>query len=203
MVPYVKNEYVIQGDITYINIQYKDTFYQVIIDTNMYEYISTFHWRLSLKKNKFYAVSGQAKNGTQIYMHDICNKTPLVFKGYETDHINGNSLDNRRCNLRVISRQENIDNTKVKCTSKLQIRGVSYDSFHNTYNVDFCFHGNRFFVKPWNNIESAVYCRYCFEKYFNLFIIENNPIALQYIANLTNASKIEIESYVLSKISGN
>ncbi len=42
-----------------------------------------------------------------LYMHRFILNAP---KGSEIDHINGNSLDNRKCNLRFCSRSENMQN---------------------------------------------------------------------------------------------
>lgn len=204
MRPYVKNEYIFQGPITYINIQFKGIFYQTIIDTEMYPLVSQYHWRLTQKRNKFYAVTGESKNGqSQIYLHWLCYRSPFKMLGYEIDHINGNSLDNRICNLRMISRQENIDNTRVRRDSKLQIRGISFDEKYNSFVVDFSFHKKRFYVKPWKTLEEAVYCRFCLEKYFGMTTLENNPVAVQYLNKISEIDQIAIKNYVQEKISGN
>ena len=50
--------------------------------------------------------------------------------GLEVDHINGNPLDNRRENLRVCTRSENMRNRK-KTTQKYRFKGVTYHASGN------------------------------------------------------------------------
>lgn len=45
----------------------------------------------------------------------------------DLDHINGNSLDNRICNLRECDRYQNMSNSKMKKSNKLGIKGVSLE----------------------------------------------------------------------------
>lgn len=57
-------------------------------------------------------------------------------KGQQVDHINGDGLDNRRCNLRVVDqRQNNYNQTRKKsgCTSRF--RGVSRHTATNRWQV--------------------------------------------------------------------
>lgn len=42
------------------------------------------------------------------------------------DHINGNVLDNRICNLRVCDSVENLQNTNAQCNSKSGVKGVTW-----------------------------------------------------------------------------
>jgi hypothetical protein len=52
--------------------------------------------------------------------------TPL--KKYEVDHINGDPLDNRRINLRLVTHTENMWNSKIFKTNKSGIKGICQDS---------------------------------------------------------------------------
>lgn len=65
---------------------------------------------------------GYARLGTAVLLHHfVIGKPP---RGMVTDHINGNRLDNRRCNLRHVSYARNRQNTR-SCRGKFRYRGVS------------------------------------------------------------------------------
>jgi hypothetical protein len=54
-------------------------------------------------------------------MHRLIINAPL---GKEVDHINGDSLDNRRDNLRLCTRQQNCCNRKHQIKAKSKYKGV-------------------------------------------------------------------------------
>lgn len=74
-----------------------------IVDTAEYASLIKFPWRVLRGHNgKLYAVT--SVSGRATYMHRLVAGTP---KGFETDHINGDGLDNRRANLRVATPSQN------------------------------------------------------------------------------------------------
>lgn len=194
------NQFKKEKDYYIIKVQYKDFWYEGYIDIDDYEKVSSRHWRTSHKKNKVYFVSGSKAKNNVVYMHNfIMNYTPQDSK--EVDHIDGNSLNNRKYNLRIVDRQTNIDNTRVQSNNQLRIRGVSKITKSGLYKCDFSYHKTRYFFRDWKTCAEAVYCRYCAEKYFNLDTLMKNPIALPYLSMLNENQKQEIERYVLNKIS--
>jgi len=53
--------------------------------------------------------------------------------GFEIDHKNNDPLDNRRCNLRVCSHQENMFNRLINKNNKSGFKGVSFYKSTNKY----------------------------------------------------------------------
>jgi hypothetical protein len=102
-----------------------------IVDDADYGGLSQYNWFF----NKIgYAVKNEPrekryKNCRKTYMHRLILNTE---KGIETDHINGNTLDNRRCNLRLATKSQNAMNVKSKGgTSKY--KGVHFSTRKNKW----------------------------------------------------------------------
>lgn len=79
----------------------------VLIDEEDYEKIKIYTWgvQYSKRSNTFY-VSRKEKNKTFL-LHRLITNCP---DGLVVDHINHNTLDNRKCNLRVCDNSENCRN---------------------------------------------------------------------------------------------
>jgi len=86
-----------------------------LVDDGDYERINQYRWYAQKSGNVFYAARGLPNRGGGIYMHQDIISTK---KGEMTDHINGNGLDNRRKNLRIVTHRENLQNLHIKKTSK-------------------------------------------------------------------------------------
>jgi hypothetical protein len=93
-----------------------------LVDDEDYEYLSQWNW---FCLNKGYAVRSVADGkGKQklLLMHRLINNTP---QGLYTDHISQNRLDNRRENLRSVTRSQNgMNRTRYK-NSASKYKGVS------------------------------------------------------------------------------
>jgi hypothetical protein len=60
-------------------------------------------------------------NGKSVRLHTIL---VCLQRGQVTDHMNGNKLDNRRCNLRAVSPRINSYNSPVRKNSKSGVKNV-------------------------------------------------------------------------------
>lgn len=95
-----------------------------IVDAADYEWLSQWKWYALRIRHVFYAVRKIRREGggqTTLYMHVLVAGTP---PGHETDHINGDGLDNRRLNLRIGDNQHGFRRQHPKNTSGR--RGVSW-----------------------------------------------------------------------------
>ena len=80
-------------------------------------------------------------NGGHPYLMDCNGKRlhhrimPDVPKGYEVDHINLDTLDNRKCNLRICTHQQNQCNQPLQKNNTSGISGVSFYPPRNKYRA--------------------------------------------------------------------
>jgi hypothetical protein len=86
---------------------------EAIVDDEDYEYLNQYKWYVT---NRNYAAN--PKNGLMHRVIVFVGKMIDLKKNEEIDHINGNRLDNRRCNLRVVTRRQNSQNRHVPQKSK-------------------------------------------------------------------------------------
>ena len=97
---------------------------EFLIDTEDFDLVKTHGWHIT-------KLGYVAENRTKKFLHTMIMKTP---KGRVTDHINGNPLDNRKSNLRVVGFSENGYN-KVLMTGKSGEPFISYNKSNNYYCV--------------------------------------------------------------------
>lgn len=104
------NEYIINGEVAYLKIKTKGTEVYCAVDTEKIPYLKELGWNWHVVKLG-YVLSTTSQENKGIYLHRLLMGTP---KGMTTDHINWDRLDNRLSNLRVVTNQENLRNTKAK-----------------------------------------------------------------------------------------
>jgi hypothetical protein len=109
-----------------------------IVDDEDFDYLNQWKWYVNeWKGGKYYAVRNVRKNKKYIgyeSMHRLLsnnNDKKLV-----TDHINGNTLDNRKSNLRICSISENCKNSIVQKNNKTGFKGVRYRKDNNKYRAE-------------------------------------------------------------------
>lgn len=82
----------------------------VIIDNKDYPLVKGYAWYITTHNRVRAHVKG-SKPYKKIDLATLIMKPP---KGMVVDHINGNPLDNRRCNLRICTQAENCRNKRTK-----------------------------------------------------------------------------------------
>ena len=91
-----------------------------LVDSENYSGLNSIYWSLSTKG---YAFIERGK-GKKLFMHRMIMNTP---EGMDTDHIDGNPLNNTRKNLRICTHTENCRNRKIGTNNSSNFKGVSWD----------------------------------------------------------------------------
>ena len=97
-----------------------------LVDDEDFEYLNQFKWQANKIRNTFYANRNfriyKNKQG-KIYMHRLILKAK---KEYVIDHIDGDTLNNQKKNLRICTHSENMRNSKIPINNTSGYKGVSY-----------------------------------------------------------------------------
>lgn len=141
------------------------------IDDEDYNLINNFKWNISLApSNKIYAITTQKEfpPSTKFILRvkhykDREYRYKLVFmhwlilgfipKNKEVDHINGNGLDNRRENLRIVTHHQNMMNKKIYKNNKVGVKGIV--KYGNKYRARITLNGKKIHLGMFNNLKQA------------------------------------------------
>jgi len=93
-----------------------------IVDAEDHEWLSRDKWHASPATGHSTVYAKRSTQQGSVFMHRTIMKPS---KEMVVDHINGNGLDNRRCNLRICTPQENAMNRRKHIDGKSRFIGVS------------------------------------------------------------------------------
>lgn len=161
----MKNQYEVRGDIVVIFLKRKNgEVLETIIDTEDLEKANSFrntwfaHW--DKKKKSYYAQGIFYQKGKYKYtsLHRWLLNEPL---GKEVDHINHDTLDNRRLsNLRAITHAENMQNYKGPyCDNLTGFRGVEWRKDNKKWRSRGKLNGKNINIGHFDNLEDAIKVR--------------------------------------------
>lgn len=109
----------------------------LVVDRDILPLISSFRCYAKNSGNTVYARTTDFIDGEQksFYLHHfVCGK-PLP--GYETDHRDGNGLNNTRGNLRTVTVPQNRWNSRNHADSRSRYRGVTWSKALNKWSAKF------------------------------------------------------------------
>lgn len=106
-----------------------------LVDDEDYEILKSFKCHMSENAKNGHKYACCMINGRSHYMHRIIANAP---RGMVVDHINRNSLDNQKHNLRVCTQMENTQNKRVSKNNKTGFKGVDFHrcKYRATIQID-------------------------------------------------------------------
>lgn len=75
--------------------------------------------------------------------------------GFEIDHINGDTMDNRFCNLRKAVHAENTRNKREARRSATGCKGVYFDKARNKFSAEVAYEGRRYRLGRFDSLSEA------------------------------------------------
>lgn len=123
-----------------------------LVDDEDFEYLNQWKWFAEKRGSGLvYAVRNVKQK--PLHMHTQIIKTP---KGMVTDHINGDGLDNRRCNLRACTHGENMRNRKVgQVNNKSGYKGAHWSKRQEKWKAEIRVNGKSIHLGYFNDLIEA------------------------------------------------
>lgn len=157
-----RNDYVVDDHVTYIIIRNKkqEEVARATIDTEDLEIVKPYKWNVGS-----WGYAHTNINGKNILMQRLIlnefdkNKIP--------DHINRNTLDNRKSNLRIVDKSLNAVNAGIRPNNTSGVTGVSWDKNANSWRAYINYQGKRIELGHRKQFNDAVVLRLIAEnKYY-------------------------------------
>jgi len=149
------------------------------IDDDDYALVKAFRWCALKSKKKFYAITTvpMTSGAQRIFLHKLLLGIGKEHKG---DHINGDSLDCRRINLRVATSGQNSWNKRRhQAQNKTsRHRGVFFDKRHGKFRASILHEGRRHYLGYFAGEEAAAaaYDAKCLELRGEWAVLNNHSV---------------------------
>lgn len=123
------------------------------------------------KSEQMYVIRTIPPNYERIHLHRIIiermqDGKPLE-KGQFVDHISGDTLDNRRGNLRIATKRQNMANSRLKKNNTSGFRGVSWSKGDKKWKAEIRINGKKKFLGNFDKKEDAA--KVYQDKYLELY----------------------------------
>jgi len=145
----------VDGNIAYVPLTKG---FEAIIDACDAVNVEGYRWWAMTNKrhNKVYAAGRIEINGVHalIFMHRFLLNAP---HGLDVDHKNGDGLDNRRENIRLATRSQNMHNKKMQHNNTSGFKGVHWHKTHKKWCANIKVGDNRKFLGGFDRIEDAAW----------------------------------------------
>lgn len=140
----------ISASIAYVPLDESGSLF-ALIDVWNKERVEVRCWSALRTPNNVYAQSSGKERG--LLHHFVIGKPP---RGFVVDHKNTNGLDDRECNLRQCTQTENMHNSRVRKNSRSGIKGISFSSRYQSWEVKLKHNGKTVYLGRHKDKEAAI-----------------------------------------------
>ena len=140
-----------------------------MFDIDDYEKVSKYHW---YEENNGYIRSSSKKKEDRFHLHRLIMGFP---DGMNIDHINHDTFDNRKSNLRIVTVSQNAMNHILGNKNTSGITGVVWVKNRNNWKAEIKLNGETIYLGSFDKFEDAVKARKeAEEKYFGEYSYDNS-----------------------------
>lgn len=125
-----------------------------LVDDDMYDYLSKWKWcyhKGYAARNELFITASGEKARKLVRMHRVIMNAP---DGMDVDHRWGDTLDNRKENLRICTRQQNSCN-KAQVNNTSGFKGVSWHKARNKWRAQIKLNQRQIHLGYFNNKTEA------------------------------------------------
>lgn len=154
------NQYVLYGDYYIMKIKRSDdSIIEVKVDIEDYDKLIEFNWYADVNWKSIYI---KTNNHDKLVGHPA---TILIHRyllnvdkdsHYTVDHIDGDTLDNRKSNLRLADNTQQLQNQRNRIDNTSSVRNVSYVSKRQKWRVKFQIKGKTVFDECFDDKSEAI-----------------------------------------------
>ena len=126
-----------------------------IVDDDDFVVLSAYRWTYATRG---YAIrtalpgDNHAWGTSSAIMHRQIVNAP---RGMDVDHVNGDRLDNRRANLRICTRSENLRNVGRRPTNTSGLKGAAWDRYTSSWKASIRAFGRHIHLGRFKTAEEA------------------------------------------------
>lgn len=132
----------------------------VILDADDLERVKSAGYMEILKIGYACITTGRMRTRKRTYLHRFITNAP---SDKQVDHINGNKLDNRKSNLRLVTNMQNSQNTGWRKHNTSGFMGVTWSNQRNKWMSKIVYEGKQIHLGFYEDIEEAASIRYAAE----------------------------------------
>lgn len=150
----MRNEYIVGSHISYLCIvdNKEQSTILFTVDTKSIPIIQDYRWYLHRKKGSPVYAATRSNGNKHIMLHRLINQTEI---GLKTDHINGDTFDNRKCNLRSVTTSKNGLGCRKLPLNKSRYRGVYLHKMTGKWEARITVQGEDIYMGLFSNKHEA------------------------------------------------
>lgn len=143
----------------------------VLVDDEDFEYLNKFKWNLCHGyAQRFGRITEDFYRKSMLMHREIIHAS----KGIQVDHINHDQLDNRKSNLRLVTKSQNMMNAKKRTMCKSPYKGVCWFNNYQKWMSSITINGKKKFLGYFEyDKDAAVAYNKAAKKYFGEFSLLN------------------------------